>query len=119
MKIVGSCLKCGICCQKLLIIHNGEIIKSLESFLKIRDIDPFYKNIIPLGLDSEGYYRFTCRYYKENLCIIYKNRPQICQHYPSVNMFKYGGTLFPTCGYKIHARRSFQYILNINKGKEL
>ena len=40
-----------------------------------------------------------CEFYKEGKCTIYKNRPESCKNYPSIQNFK-DGWLIKGCGFK-------------------
>ncbi|MCB5250649.1 MAG: YkgJ family cysteine cluster protein [Candidatus Cloacimonadales bacterium] len=114
MKITGKCNLCGECCKNLIIIHNGEAIADIETFNQIKKNNEFYQNLTFKSICSSGFARFSCNYLIDNRCSIYKNRPDECRSYPTVAMFKHGGQLLQSCGYKIGARKPFSYFLKNN-----
>ncbi|HPY96608.1 MAG TPA: YkgJ family cysteine cluster protein [Candidatus Cloacimonadota bacterium] len=111
MKITGHCLQCGQCCLNLIIVHDGEAIRDPSIFAKIKHTDPFYQNITFNKVCDAGFARFSCNYLVDHRCSIYKSRPEVCKHYPSVAMFKHGGHLLPGCGYHIEPRKPFSFFL--------
>lgn len=116
--IRGKCLKCGQCCEEIIVVHKGKVIETEKQFSRIVYTDPFYRLLICKGHDSEGNLRFYCRYVQEGKCLIYSERPQICRNYPSPIMFSYGGTLQQDCGFRIYPRYSFSEIFAVHRGEK-
>ena len=59
---IGTCLKCGCCCENIYVRHNGKVINNSDEFENIKKIDPysFYKHIEIVGKDDFGLI-FTCK----------------------------------------------------------
>ena len=119
IKIIGKCNKCGQCCKTIMLYSNvldtekqAVFIKTEKEFLELQKTVPFYQNLHIVGSNSKGELSFECKYLKHNKCTIYKTRPDFCKSYPSVKMFQLGGSLHKNCGFKIIARKKFNYFMN-------
>jgi len=109
--ITGYCSGCGSCCKNILLMIYNDTITDEATFIDIQKNNAFYKNLEITGSNSSNELTFKCNLLKENNCSVYKKRPLLCRNYPSVKMFKHGGSLHEECTYEIKAKKDFKYFL--------
>ncbi len=109
----GSCARCGACCENIYIRHKGGVIKSEAEFdnIKKEDSYSFYKHITIIGKDKFGLV-FACNKFdkEKKLCQDHKNRPSICKNYPSEEIFSFGASLNPDCGFSFEPIEKFDEV---------
>lgn len=110
---IGSCVKCGCCCENIYVRHHNKLIKTQEEFEQIKCDDnySFYKHISIIGQDDFGLI-FACdRFDKEKrICTRHKKRPSICRNYPSEEIFSFGAQLQEGCGFSFEPIESFSEV---------
>jgi len=85
---------------------------SERHFRKLVRHNPTYKIFEIIGNDENGELYFRCLAQSEdNLCLIHKERPDICRGYPHRTLKLHGGKLDDNCGYKLIPAISFKEIL--------
>ena len=100
-KRAGECHMCGKCCRHVYLREEGNLITSFDQYLNLIQDDPKMKRFKPKGRDSEGGLFFSCEYIsRDNKCLDYEGRPDICRAYPALSMLRYGSTPKEECGFK-------------------
>lgn len=106
-KRVGSCKKCGQCCEVVGVKVNDYIVRySILAKLII----VFYEKVNNFSFEEyhqkENYLLFSCNNFnkEERKCNIYSRRPGLCRNYPYVRYFD--EPVFMTdCNYSAELRK--------------
>ena len=96
---------CGKCCRHVYLRDDGKLISNFDQYLYLITSDPKMKRFQPKGRDQEGCLYFTCEYIsRDNKCLDYENRPDICRAYPALSMLKHGAVPKEECGFSFVSR---------------
>ena len=102
----GKCLRCGECCKLI----------GIEMEDKMARVTPLRNFVIWWAAKFDSFcfqewdkanevLLFTCRYFRNNACTNYRDRPQMCKDYPSIRNFFKAPVFFSSCGYKAVRRK--------------
>jgi len=102
----------GHCCRVFTLPYFPDEMRRRYKF--IRDGEQIYRMIIYIGFERTEigiHARYTCRYYNDDdkICMIYKDRPEMCQNYPYSGM----PCTYPGCtlsGKEIHIHNVLQSV---------
>jgi hypothetical protein len=117
---VGKCNMCGRCCEKIYVKHGKKVLQEEEHFYKLRKMHKFYEDLDLMGKDENGLI-FACKNLDKETrkCKIHTSRAKICRDYPQEEIFKMGGDMARTCGYKFVPIFSFENVMDkVKKSKK-
>jgi len=112
LKIEGTCLKCGSCCEHINICEEGKWVKQKSHFKQIVVEKPSYARFQITGKNDKGTLNFKCSWLNpDNTCKDYKNRMDLCKTFPDKMAIMGDGILPETCGYTFSVHHSFDAVL--------
>lgn len=97
----GACKKRGNCCHYILLPKPTSFLSRLYYLWNI-EVNGFYRLNEPEYHDEEEdctWLVMGCRYFKNNLCSVYRFRPQMCRKWPIVEIFG-PPRILKGCGYQ-------------------
>ena len=84
---MGSCRKCGKCCQLLAVKYPNCFNRSPWLIRQVIKWQEFRCGFTHEGTEG-NYLLYKCNLIKpDNTCSIYKTRPRLCREYPKVKLF--------------------------------
>ncbi len=110
---------CGRCCEKIYVKHGKQVLQDEEHFYKLRKMHKFYESLDLMGKDENGLI-FACKNLDKETrkCKIHSRRAGICRKYPQEEIFKMGGDMARSCGYKFVPIFSFESVMeSVKKSK--
>lgn len=104
VEVVGTCLRCGHCCEGIILSNDGKWLKTMKQYDKLIEEAPDHARFRPNGKDDFGHISFICdRLGEDQCCTSYEDRLSLCRNYPSKSLYYRGGWLRPDCGFSYKA----------------
>ena len=101
-EIVGHCLKCGKCCEELVLYADDRWLTRARDFDRFVAENPEYERLRIVGQDDRGLLIFRCTWLTdEGLCKDHEHRMDLCREHPSDTFYTAGAELSPYCGFKV------------------
>jgi uncharacterized protein len=117
--VTGKCNCCGQCCERINLRSRTGWIRNEKEFIQLVNRSPEYERFAIVAKDNRGYLEFNCSHLdRDNGCLDYSNRPDICKNYPSKSLILQGGKLIKGCGYSIQIGTSFSKHLSMAMKKK-
>jgi len=111
-EILGTCKKCGGCCQHINLCEAGAWVSNEKQFRKMVKEKPEYARLVITGKSDAGTLIFSCSWLdSNNQCKDYENRLDICEEFPNKMVIESQGEFPEGCGFTIHIHSSFDVVL--------
>lgn len=110
-KVLGSCNKCGKCCQDIRMKNATEKDFKLTQFFI-----PSYRRFVILGKENDDLIVGCTLQNPDGTCSVYEKRPKLCRDYPKKTM-NHDAYFEDGCGFYVEPEKKFENYLKDNMDK--